>query len=480
MAIINGEPWRLQYGTNPTQTGDITGWDTSTVLPFAVGGNSVVITDRKVLTIGGFVSGTASDTVYYAPINADGTLGTWANTGVSLPTPLADFQAVLTKDRLCLLGGADDVDFATTTVLTAALNDQGLVDSWSAGTYSLSGARAKHSAIVTDDLLYLIGGEDASGTRLSSTVYATIAADGTLGDWASGTSLPAAVKDAAAVKIGDRVFLLGGNNSTDDSVNTIYVATIGVGGVLGSWSTYSGTLPYPLSGHGSAVVDDTIYIFGGYNNTDNIATVSYAAIDVSGDIGTWSTGTALPAATEAARICITSSKIFAIGGYDVVDTVANYVSVAPFAGGENNYTTLSGITWQVAMTEPLPIMRSDWGWDIAMVEPMPRMESTISIPVFWSVAMTEPLPKMSSTFQPGLAWMVAMIEPLPRMRSTFAETQKWDVAMVEPLPIMESDFYPSLSWDVAMGEPLPIMRSQITIPVSSETVIQFSRPCSGQ
>ena len=46
----------------------------------------------------------AVSTVYTAPINADGTLGTWT-TGTSLPSVLCSSQAIVTKNRVYLLGG---------------------------------------------------------------------------------------------------------------------------------------------------------------------------------------------------------------------------------------------------------------------------------------------------------------------------------------------------------------------------------------
>ena len=53
----------------------------------------------------GGTNGTAAvSTEYTAPINSDGTLGTWT-TGTNLPGPLYASQAVVTNSRVYVLGG---------------------------------------------------------------------------------------------------------------------------------------------------------------------------------------------------------------------------------------------------------------------------------------------------------------------------------------------------------------------------------------
>ena len=65
--------------------------------------------------LGGHTGGAAVSTVYTAPINEDGTLGTWT-TATSLPVALHASQAIVTNSRVYLLGGD-----AVSTVYTAPI-----------------------------------------------------------------------------------------------------------------------------------------------------------------------------------------------------------------------------------------------------------------------------------------------------------------------------------------------------------------------
>ena len=112
------------------------------------------------------MSGSAPvNTVYTAPINADGTLGTWT-TDANLPAAFNASQAVVTKNRVYLLGGYTG-SAGLATVYTAPINNDGTIGSWVAGT-SLPGALAFSQAVVTRNRVYLFGGAVNSGASVLS------------------------------------------------------------------------------------------------------------------------------------------------------------------------------------------------------------------------------------------------------------------------------------------------------------------------
>ena len=63
----NGKPWRQQYAFNTQQSTDITGWTTGTSLPATVYYSQAIVTKNRVYLLGGVVNGTNSSTVYTAP-----------------------------------------------------------------------------------------------------------------------------------------------------------------------------------------------------------------------------------------------------------------------------------------------------------------------------------------------------------------------------------------------------------------------------
>ena len=155
---VNGSPHRQQYWENTSQTTDITNWTTGTSLPGALGYSQAIITNSRVYLLGGY-SGSVLSTVYTAPINSDGTLGTWT-TGTSLPGALVYSQAIITNSRVYLLGGHNGSDY-TSTVYTAPINSDGTLGTWTTGT-SLPGALVYSQAIITNSRVYLLGGHNVS------------------------------------------------------------------------------------------------------------------------------------------------------------------------------------------------------------------------------------------------------------------------------------------------------------------------------
>jgi hypothetical protein len=72
-----------------------------------------------VYLLGGYNGSAYVSTVYTAPINSDGSLGTWT-TGTSLPGVFSLSQAIVTKNRVYLLGGYNGSAYVS-TVYTAPI-----------------------------------------------------------------------------------------------------------------------------------------------------------------------------------------------------------------------------------------------------------------------------------------------------------------------------------------------------------------------
>ena len=120
-----GKPWKQQYDINTEQSTDITGWTTGTSLPGPLGFSQAIVTKNRVYLLGGHNGSNVVSTVYTAPINSDGTLGSWT-TGTSLPGALSLSQAIVTKNRVYLLGGHNGSSWLSTVYtapIAGGLND---------------------------------------------------------------------------------------------------------------------------------------------------------------------------------------------------------------------------------------------------------------------------------------------------------------------------------------------------------------------
>ena len=203
--------------TNTTKSADIGAWSTASTLPAKITDPQAIVTKNRVYLLGGLIDDTYSSTVYTAPINPDGTLGAWT-TSTSLPGTVAHSQAIVTQNRVYLLGGYINGAYSS-TVYTAPINLDGTLGAWTTST-PLPGTVIWSQAIVTKNRVYLLGGR-IDGVA-SSTVYtAPINLDGTLGAWTTSTSLPDTVSHSQAVVVKNHVYLLGGLvNGTPSS--TVY------------------------------------------------------------------------------------------------------------------------------------------------------------------------------------------------------------------------------------------------------------------
>src|SRR5690606_19971733 len=98
------------------------------------------------------------------------------------------------------------------TVHYATINANGSLGSWSlAGAGSnFSGARSSHGAVAFNDYLYIFGGWDGV-TNYSDVQYASINSDGTLGAWAFTTSFPGGGRRSASFTVHKgHIYMIGG------------------------------------------------------------------------------------------------------------------------------------------------------------------------------------------------------------------------------------------------------------------------------
>lgn len=319
----SGKPWQYQYDFNTIQDSDLLGWTAGTSLPSVLTHSSHIVTKNRVYLLGGW-NGTASvATVYTAPINSDGTLGTWTSS-TSLPVAVHGSQAIVVNNRVHLISGITGSS-PLSTVYTASINVDGTLGAWSVGT-SLPGNVGWTKAIVTKNRVYTFGGWN--GSSPISTIYTTtINDDGTLGSWSVHGTIPNAVYFHIVCVIKNYVYLLGGYNGSI-SYSSVHSAVINSDGTIGTW-TSSVFLPKGVSAGDAIVTKNSIYVIF---NTEVWST----KINSDGTIGTWTNKATIPYSMGDTKIVVTNSKIYLISstgnGY-----VGN-VYYTSFLGGMNDYS----------------------------------------------------------------------------------------------------------------------------------------------
>lgn len=336
LALGSGKPWGQQGAFRAIDQTDLTNWKLGNAFPGALGGARVIVTENRVIALGGDVGGSSVATIYTAPINADGTIGTWISGG-TLPAGRTEGEVVVTKGYVYYLGGRNIAAGYYATVYAAPILGDGSLGTWSA-VNSLPGTLSQTQAVVTKSRIYLLGGWNGSASV--TTVYsAPINQDGTIGTWITDTALPAVVSSHMVFTTKNRVYLLGGYGVASYTT-AVYSAPINADGTIGAWT--AGTpLPVALGRAAVMAFKNQVFLIGGVTGASvATATVYTSTIDASGNLGNWSRVTDLPVSLYAATAIALKNSVHIIGGYDTIGQYTNRNYYAPVSGdsGFNDYT----------------------------------------------------------------------------------------------------------------------------------------------
>jgi hypothetical protein len=188
----------------------------------------------------------------------------------------------------------------------------------------LSGHAAVRVPLAGGDRVYVIGGTDSTGSPRKDVVYGVIQSDGQLGSWTPATPLPTATAFAAAVvatpsnsrlKIGAGViYLLGGVTSAGGApVATVFRGLLNANGDVSSWS--GGALPEAVYSAGAAIVQGNLYVIGGSaSGNAPVASVYRAQIDSLGVLGAWQVQAPLPFPRSYAAAGQAGGALYVFGG----------------------------------------------------------------------------------------------------------------------------------------------------------------------
>lgn len=317
-----GQPWSRQPVINTTQTTDVSTWSAATVLPGDIALTAIAITKNRIYTLGGLTAagGVALNTVYTAPIDSNGIIGTWT-LGTPLPGITCNALSLVTKSRLYVISGS------SASVWYAPINNDGTIGGWVTDT-SLAVSMSTPNLVVTNNRVYVI-----SGAVINTVYTAPIDTNGIIGTWVTGTAFPVILSYGCVIQTYNRVYICGGlvNNATPSA--TVYTAPINSDGTIGTWATGTALPGTTYTSMYFNTKNRAWIVSGNYNGVGALNTIT-APINTNGTLGAWSAGVSIGGVIQHGKIAITSSRVYTIGCYS--GTVAYY---ATFTGGSNDYIT---------------------------------------------------------------------------------------------------------------------------------------------
>src|SRR5579871_2798368 len=239
---------------------------------------------------------------FVATLALGGTAGaqSWTS-GPSLPEGRAYLAAGTIGPVVYATGGVGPTG-VTSTVF--ALDTSAASPAWVAAP-AMSTPRYTHGAAVASNLLYVMGGHDASGQNLASAEVFDPTANGGAGAWQPIADMPDWRIDFGAAAVGGIVYAVGGSTSAQFSSSTV----LAFDPASGLWSPRR-SMNQGRSNHAVVALGRFIYAIGG--GTDSVERYDPVA-------DAWTFVAPLPSGSNAnghLGAGVGGGKILAVGGYN--------------------------------------------------------------------------------------------------------------------------------------------------------------------
>jgi serine/threonine-protein kinase PknK len=246
------------------------------------------VLNDKIWIMGGLRNGVALQTTE----SYDPHTGTW-QTGPPLPIPLHHAAAATYRGEVVVLGGATD-QLSNASNKVFALRGDNWVE-----LPSLTHARAAPAAAVVGDKLVVVGGQNTKQLVPQTEVF-----DGS--SWKDAADMPTPREHLAAVSDGTYVYAIGGRVLSADKNSA---ALERFDPASETWTKLVG-MPTPRGSYGATYIDGRIVAVGGEEPTRVLNVVEmYDIAD-----GKWSTLPPMPTARHAEVVATVDNAVYCIGG----------------------------------------------------------------------------------------------------------------------------------------------------------------------
>ena len=347
-----GKPWVYQYDINTTQSAALSNWvNAAGVAPLASYLHSVAVTKNRVYVMGGTtVSGTTYYTrteVYTAPINPDGSLGTWT-ASTAMPGPKCAAEVVVLQNKLYCIGGYSDWlnSVVSNNTYVANINPDGTLGVWSTVPAPANPGGVALSYI-RNGKLYCAG--VVSGQFVLNS--ATINGDGSLGAWQVVSTPSGLGTMIVGCVIGDYVYSLNDYSSGGTYSNQVKRATINADGTLGAFTVVGSAFLSGYSGARLYITKNRIYAYGIHNFYDSFKESYSAPINADGSLGSWTAGGQQTKGIWGGTGFAVNNRLYLYAGWDIVTQAStDTIQYTSITGGVSDYSPYYDPGYQI--TDP--------------------------------------------------------------------------------------------------------------------------------
>ncbi len=227
------------YYAQISASGALGAWQSATLYPTNVYSQSCVTNSIIIYCIGGYTSQLSNNydnSVYYAQISASGALGAWQSTTL-YPTNVFGQSCAINSNSIYCVGGATTQlsDNYDNSVYYAQISASGALGAWQSTALYPTNVFGQ-SCVTNSNNIYCMGGLNNANKEQNSVYYAQISTSGALGAWQSATLYPTNVYSQSCVTNSIIIYCIGGYTSQLSSEdNAIYYTYTLPSNALGVW-----------------------------------------------------------------------------------------------------------------------------------------------------------------------------------------------------------------------------------------------------
>ncbi len=163
-------------------------------------------------------------------------------------------------------------------------------------------ARARLAVVSYEGAIYAIGGDTDEGPTGAVEVY-----DPATDTWSRRASKPRPVRNMGAAVLNDLIYVPGGFDALNQAIAVVEVYDP----FSDSWREDT-PLPQPLFAYAIAVVQGKLYLFGGHDGIRYVDTVFI----YDPDTAQWVMGTPMSKARGFCAAAVVGERVYVLGGYD--------------------------------------------------------------------------------------------------------------------------------------------------------------------
>jgi hypothetical protein len=221
-----------------------------------------------------------------AEINADGSLGPWQQEDNQTILPRRCTKLALLGDYLYSFGGfggalLDSVEYARIAA-------DGSVGEWKMTSEPMTLPRYVNSVKASGEYAFVIGGHDQQkGVGINDVEWAKPDSNGDIHVWQKTSAMITGRYGLASAKKGKTLYALGGLTGLE-YLNSVEKTEVKAEGGLAAWQETT-PMTAPRATFSTVMQGDHLYVLGGTNRDGYLRSVEYSTINAQGDLGFWGT-----------------------------------------------------------------------------------------------------------------------------------------------------------------------------------------------